>query len=322
MVSIPPTIRGRLRRRARRNNRTKNKQPQSTKFQESNDDSTKPKSRPDPSHAPSKHKNVDPARWRYNSGEVGTQYVSQKAPVALVIDFDYLHSRALDHNDETDPIHLDGNSNEAFTPRNNDIPVLTIRTLRTPAAVLKPKRFHIMSYFNPTFQAAKMTISDPNSREATEIKEKVGPLDIQPYEIHIADLIDEAGAVNEKDGSWAKIFFSMIEANLSAIQTSRDPDSAQSNTSLTSKHEQNQYWHKYSSLLYGFEAREDARKLPYSNGYGVKHNSPILIVKQNRWGYFDVDNMCYESQRVRWRAAWKFEVSQLYSHNVKGKKLT
>jgi len=199
-ISIPPRVRGRLRRRERRRNKSGAKQFQPTPVTEHQDVSIEIKSSNRTGDAPPKAKSLDSGRWKYNNGEIDSRYRRQNALVGLAIDFSNTGPREPERSNETGPGDLNDSPKVAFTPQSDTIPVLTIRPLQTSTFLPEVKRFHIMSYFNPTSLSPETTISDnPNDSEGVETEEKAKLLGTQHYGIHIADLIDETGAVDERE---------------------------------------------------------------------------------------------------------------------------
>lgn len=166
--------------------------------------------------------------------------------------------------------------------------------------------YRLISYFHPTDSIPLLDIPKPEGEPESWWRSKD---DEQPpedkYETHVADIVDSVGFIDSR-GWRANALFSVIAANplaLLAPHLDRDPVDI-----LSSQEERDRYWHKFAILTYGCSHPDDIRALPYSRGYGVHHRRPVLFYRQNRWGRYEVDDVCRESKRPRWRAAWKFEV--------------
>jgi ankyrin repeat protein len=65
------------------------------------------------------------------------------------------------------------------------------------------------------------------------------------------------------------------------------------------------YWSRLAVLIFG---ESGFRQLPYSSGYGIKHQNPALIRRKHRWSYYDVDNVLKvrRSKVPSWRASWSY----------------
>ncbi|CZR65152.1 uncharacterized protein PAC_15052 [Phialocephala subalpina] len=287
-------VRGRIKRRYRRRNRGVPKKPLSDKLSES----------------PHEVREELPALgdktlWQYNNGEPSRENPNNEFPIGLYIRLNPEERQELDCTEAQIERALD----RAFLPK-RDVPVVTIRTLQQLVTSTTPKRYRLISYFNPSKEIPALSLDEPKSEREPESwwgsKDDEQPPQ-EDYEIHIADLIDEVGVIDSK-GWRANTLFSVVAANPLAFLDPQHTDDGDQVDSIAIQAERDRYWHKFAVLTYGCAQVEDIRALPYSRGYGVEHRRPVLFYRQKRWGHFDVDNACRESKRPRWRAAWKFQL--------------
>ncbi|KAH7343045.1 hypothetical protein BKA65DRAFT_303638 [Rhexocercosporidium sp. MPI-PUGE-AT-0058] len=299
----PPTNRGRLRRRERRKNGGKHTQPKlgvhlkraaeipmSDSYEASGDLSLE-----------------ESKVWRFNNGEIGPENQNNKVPALLSFEFDKLDmdgTKTETLNTCSSGRFLDSKqaSEEAFRPQQDGSTILTIQPLHSSERLANPKLYHIISYCNQNSDPAGTPglPKEPVSDEDADIS------DVDDYQIHIADLVDEVGVVDSKH--WrANTFFSVIEADPLSLIVPASPISCP----VVEGRDQGHYWHKFAVLLHGFTQTGEKRNLPYSLGYGVDHFNPILVSRDNRWAYLDVDSISSKSKRPRWRAAWRFNISPI-----------
>jgi hypothetical protein len=238
-------------------------------------------------------------RWPYDSGEIGSKDRTNQSSAVLVMDIGQVKS-----NDTPSPSE-DDSSPHALKHADElraHLPLIRIRPvsnagLRVPI----PKKFHLVSYFKEIM---------PEEDESKGDKSPVWrPREYRTSQVHVADLIDEMGFLHPSRYG-AQSFLSVIDCNPGALIPSVASLQQSSLTNLQPTNERNTYWQKFAVLTVGFSsASREFVDLPYSQGYAVVHGFPTLFYRENRYGYFDVDNVSRDSKRPRWRASWRFEVS-------------
>ncbi|KAG4434206.1 hypothetical protein IFR05_010307 [Cadophora sp. M221] len=287
-VSVnPPVHRGRLRRRERRKNGGKHKESKT----DANPNSTKENTITN-SIQHSRNLSLDESKvWRFNNGEIGLEDQNNKIPITLSFAFDKSETDdTTTENSSTSAFERLRNSSpateEAFKPMGG-VPTLTIQAQHGFGGLTTPKLYHIISYCNqdsdrsgtPGLPNESVEIWGGDGDETKDVPE------VEDYQIHIADLIDEVGVVDFKHWS-ANTFFSAIKADPISLIVSASPSSRP----VVASGNQGQYWHKFAVLLHGFT------------------HAGETLSRDNRWGYMDVDFLSSSSKRPRWRAAWRFDV--------------
>lgn len=297
---IEPKARGRLRRRERRRNLNRPKKPGNSKGVDIKEYLEEKGFNPLQYEYGSENL-TSGERWLYNSGEIGRKDPGNQSSAALVLELDQVSSNnkftVSAHN--SPPCRL----NESDQVRTY-LPLIRIRTVSNSGPKIPtPRKFHLVSYFT------EMAPEEDDNKG--DISPTWRPHQYRTSQVHVADLIDEMGFL-DATGYKAESFISVIDCNPGALIPSvaslqlsflRNPKAAD---------ERNTYWQKFAVLTVGISSMSrEFVDLPYSQGYGVVHGFPTLFYRESRWGYFDVDNVSRDSKRPRWRASWRFEVSNV-----------
>jgi hypothetical protein len=295
---VAPKARGRLRRRERRRNLNPPKEPAKRKSVDIKEDWEGRSLNPLQDEHQSESMTIG-ERWSYNSGEIGSEDRTNQSSAVLVLDIGQVNS-----NDASSPSEDDSSPHtlkDAVELRVH-LPLIRIRpvsngSLKVPIL----KKFHVVSFFKEIA---------PEDGESKSDKSPVWrPREYRTSQVHVADLIDEMGFLHPSRYG-AQSFLSVINCNPCALIPSVASSQQSSLTSPQAVSERNMYWQKFAVLAVGISsASREFVDLPYSQGYGVVHGFPTLFYRENRYGYLDVDNVSRDSKRPRWRASWRFEVS-------------
>lgn len=298
---IEPKARGRFKRRERRRNRNSPKKAEKSKRTDAGDEL--------------KQENIDPGflldeypsenmtngkRWLYDNGEIGAKDRVNQVSAVLILNINQVNTHEKDHSE-------DGYESSDCRPPKDlgaldlNLPLIRIR----PAEISDLKahitqKYHVVSYFK------ELVPEDENESEDETFGFK--PPTYRTSQVHVADLIDEMRFLSPPRYG-EESFISVIDCNPGDLILS--VASLQQSFLLDSRtaSERDLFWRKFDVLTVGTSSKSnDFVDLPYSQGYGVIHGFPTLFYREDRWGYFDVDNVSRESKRPRWRASWRFEV--------------